>query len=368
MTAFCTIISGNYRNYAKVLADSIRDHHPEVPVYVLVVDEYKSRSPRRAGFISITCEQIGVSNLTRRRFKYNVTEFCTSVKAIFIKYLISGGHDKVIYLDPDILVTGRLDGVLDELNNHDILLTPHLDCPTPEDGKGPDYISMMLTGAYNLGFIALRKGDNSSALLNWWERQLEERCCDEQDKGLFTDQKFLDIAVTMFRGFKILEHAGYNVAPWNIYSRTLSQNDSGWLCNGGPLYFYHFSNYGSRLPNQIANYVTRDDLNTRPDLKSLYDIYGQKLGSHTVEGLGYRYDSFYDGAKISQFIRKYYRSNVDVFWSTPEPFDSILLRVIQENYENGYIMSGVILIKSIPKATVKFANKVRMLIKRKLNL
>lgn len=367
MTAICTIVSANYINYAEVLAESLRDYHPEIIFYVLVVDAENVSTQEENGFTAITCEQIGVSNLTRRRFKYNVTEFCTSVKATFIKHLILQGNDKVIYLDPDILVTRRMVGLMDELRDHDILLTPHLDCPTPEDGKGPDYISMMLTGAYNLGFIALRKSDNSSAFLNWWERQLEVRCCDEQDVGLFTDQKFLDIAVTIFRGFKILKNPGYNVAPWNIYSRRLSKNESEWFCNGMPLYFYHFSNYGTRLPYQIASYVSRDDLNSRPDLKLIYDLYAQKLRNHKVKQLGYRFDFFYDGTRISQSIRKYYRSNIDIFWNTPEPFDSILLRVIQEKHEYGYVMATLIILKSIPKALFKFTEKVRLFVKRKSN-
>jgi hypothetical protein len=94
-----------------------------------------------------------------------------------------------------------LDKLDQYLENNAVLLTPHLDSPTPEDGKGPHFISMLLTGIYNLGFIALKKTPNAEAFLNWWETQLETLSVDEQQRGLFTDQKLVDIAPSIFSGF-----------------------------------------------------------------------------------------------------------------------------------------------------------------------
>jgi hypothetical protein len=201
MLTFCTIIAGNYIPQATVLVDSLREFHPESNIYILFADLDVRSLPREETYQSVSYEQISIKDNLRRSFKYNVTEYCTSLKATFLKFLFQNGNDRVVYHDPDILVTNSLDKLDQYLENNDVLLTPHLDSPTPEDGKGPHFISMLLTGIYNLGFIALKKTPNAEAFLNWWETQLETLSVDEQQRGLFTDQKLVDIAPSIFSGF-----------------------------------------------------------------------------------------------------------------------------------------------------------------------
>ena len=60
-------------------------------------------------------------------FKYNLTEFCTSIKSMCFSYLFDQKkYEKGIFFDPDILIFNSLDFVFDSLTSYSIVLTPHV--------------------------------------------------------------------------------------------------------------------------------------------------------------------------------------------------------------------------------------------------
>ena len=71
-------------------------------------------------------------------------------------------------------------------------------------------------------------------------------CHNQIDCGLFTDQRWVDLAPAFFEGLKILRDPGYNVATWNLTHRTVAGSlESGLTVNGRPLCFFHFSGFDS---------------------------------------------------------------------------------------------------------------------------
>ena len=75
-----------------------------------------------------------------------------------------------------------------ELDACSIVLTPHATRPY-QDAKQPDEITLLRTGAYNLGFIGVAKTEESRAMLNWWQERCREHCVVQPEEGLFVDQK-----------------------------------------------------------------------------------------------------------------------------------------------------------------------------------
>jgi hypothetical protein len=64
--------------------------------------------------------------------KYNVLELCTAVKPYLLKYLFEKyDAEKILYLDPDIVVYHTLDTVLELLERCTAILTPHIVEPLP---------------------------------------------------------------------------------------------------------------------------------------------------------------------------------------------------------------------------------------------
>ncbi len=64
--------------------------------------------------------------------------------------------DKLLYLDPDILILNSLDGLQGALEEANVLLTPHLLSPLPADGCKQNDHDILQAGTYNLGFLGLR--------------------------------------------------------------------------------------------------------------------------------------------------------------------------------------------------------------------
>src|SRR6202158_6470627 len=283
--AVCTIIAKNYVAFARTLAQSFLSFHPDYKFYVLIVDDY-------AGYIDAADEcfdivqlaDLKIPNLPAFCFKYDVKELCTAAKAYLLDYLI---HQKsvrrLIYLDPDTLVTGALNEVYEKLGTYDIVLSPHLDTDYPDDGLLPDDGYILRGGQFNLGFIGINSSDNANSFLRWWKPKLYQKCIVDLSNGYFVDQKFIDFVPIFFKNFVLERDTGYNVAYWNLHSRQLSQESGAWRCNDGPLYFFHFSGYdpdsdaiSSHVPVSLARHL----LSNRRDLKDLFAEYKNLLISN----------------------------------------------------------------------------------------
>lgn len=350
MTAFCTVIARNYFAQALTLIESVRKCGHLEPFFLLVIDcdVTNIESHDNSDYNIIICDHLNIEKLLKRRFKYNITEFSTSVKPKLISNIFARGFSKVIYLDPDIYVFKHLIDITHRLDSCDVLLTPHMDSPPPADWRGVDHFSMMLTGIYNLGFLAIKNTHNSLQILDWWDAQLENKCVDEQDKGIFTDQKYFDVATTLFSGISVLKEPGYNSAPWNLHSRFIRKVNNHWLCNTDPLYFYHFSNYKLSRSELLAGYMSGMHLNKMPNIKLLYDEYRSSLLKNNYSFYSkqpYKYNNFKCGVKIDNITRKIYRDKKYLYETIADPFDSLYLAAMQEKIMNGTLKSILFRIK-----------------------
>ena len=332
--AVCTIIAKNYVAFARTLAQSFLSFHPDYKFYVLVVDDY-------AGYISSADEcfeivkltDLDIPNLSGFCFKYDVKELCTAAKAQLLEYLIREKFvDRLIYLDPDILVRGSLEGIYDQLGTYDIVLTPHLDTDYPDDDLLPDDGYILRAGQFNLGFIGINASDNAKSFLQWWKPKLYNRCVVDLLNGYFVDQKFVDFVPIFFKNFLVERDPGYNVAYWNLHSRQLSKENGAWKCNDGPLYFFHFSGYTSESPaisSHIPVSLARHLLSNRRDLKNLFEEYKNLLlnnGHKQTSAWPYTFASFKSGEPIPDSVRLYYRSLPGKGRGLGDPFESDQLK------------------------------------------
>ena len=176
--AACTIIARNYLSYARILASSYLQHHPDGRFYVLVVDGLPEGVALGGNGIGlIGPEELGIPGFFDLCFKYDVTELCTAVKPSLLSHLIGRyGEEIVVYFDPDILILRRLVELEAALESANIVLIPHLHQPIPLDGRRPSEQAILVTGAYNLGFIALKKSGEVDAFLHWWQERLQHLC------------------------------------------------------------------------------------------------------------------------------------------------------------------------------------------------
>jgi len=309
----CTIVAKNYAPYARSLCDSFLSVQPAGRCHVLFIDQTEQYiDPSKEIFTMYHLDEIGIPGVKEICFKYNVTELATAVKPFFLRFLLSKPEIReIIYLDPDILVLDTLGKLFNLLDTKDIVLTPHLDMDYPEDGRFPDDSHIMKSGVFNLGFIGVRRSENSERLLDWWAGKMRDKCVIDHAKGYFVDQRFIDLAFPLFENIHVERDTGYNVAYWNLHSRRVDWREGRWLCNGKPLYFFHFSNYKPEAPSLLSAFQNRMRLAEHPDLGRLFTLYTEHLLQH---GYGeshawpYTHGKYADGGTITDEDRRVYRS------------------------------------------------------------
>src|SRR5882762_692263 len=325
--AFCTIIATNYLASARTLCSSLRRFHPDVPRYVLFTDDYRSAFVASdESFRAISLEEIGLNGLDLLRFSYDVVELATVVKPHFLKYLFKKFDlSKLIYLDPDILVLNPLDRVFEKLNNCNLILTPHLDSGFPDDGYQPDIMVILACGLYNLGFVACRNSAEALRFLDWWEQEIRRRCTRDGSTAHFVDQKVVDVAPLLFEGVYLEREPGYNVAYWNIHSRTISFANGEWFSNNQPLYFFHFSAFNPENAEVLSRNCTRPLSAKNRSLLGLLREYRDRLleNDHlTMRRLSYGHSRFVNGEEILYATRQRFRMSEQLQREEPMPFRS----------------------------------------------
>ena len=308
----CTIVSKNYLAYARVLARSFLEHHPGGRFFTLLVDRADDYfNPSAEDFELLQVEDLkNIPDVTSLLFQYTVLEANTAVKPFFLQHLTEQeGLERLVYLDPDILVVRQFDLVSERLETESILLTPHITAPI-DDTAFPGEIDLLRVGAYNLGFIALADRPPVRDLLRWWQVRVADRCVVRLADGLFVDQKWMDLVPGFHPEVGIVHHPGYNVAYWNVHSRRLEMGDPIRV-NGEPLCFFHFSGVELDYPEKISKHQNRFTLADRPELRPLFDRYVSLIratGFETTRHWPYAYATFDNGVPIPDLARAFYLS------------------------------------------------------------
>lgn len=335
-----TIVAKNYIGLALILEASIKEHFNDLDFYIIVADEVdsslKSELPKE---VIIAKDTLGFpDNLwNEMSFKYNLTEFCTSIKPGSILHFLNQGYEKVIYIDPDIYFFGSIGVIFDKLNNISILLTPHItEIPDLGESDSPES-DWMNCGIYNLGFCGVRKTSYAIQIINWWHARLIDHCFNDRLKAEYTDQKWMDFipALLPAEEVSILRDLGINMAPWNFFQRKIISKDNI-LCVCGrksnenitPLIFVHYSGYnykslidGVIIQNNIAQ------MKCYPDLEIIFNQYATAIHNNAAMFLSffhqtYTYNTYDNGKPVLDYHRRLYAALKNRGVDFPAPFSS----------------------------------------------
>jgi hypothetical protein len=138
--------------------------------------------------------------------------------------LLEDGYDAVIYVDNDIFFYSSPDFLFEKLTTSSILLTPHF-YPTQADKDQVWLEANFRVGIFNAGFIGVNQAAKN--MLNWWASCCLYNIKKSYARGLFDDQKYLDLVPAIFDGVEILKHKGCNVAGWNLVTSPRSVEPDG---------------------------------------------------------------------------------------------------------------------------------------------
>lgn len=332
-----TSIAINYLPKARVLAASVKRLHPHCQFHLLCVDSLEDvpKAELRDFDTVITPEKLSVSNWRSWAFQHDVMELCTALKGRAARYIWENhGCQPLFFLDPDIVVLGSLDKLKDELSRHSLLLTPNQLTPeTASEDVVENEIGSLLHGVFCLGFLAVAPTAEGRRFVDWWAARLQDHCYNDPTRGLFTDQRWLDLAPGFFPSLGIVRHPEYNVARWNFSQRRASgKAPYDITIEGRKLCFFHFSGIDSGLLDvAVRRYAPRSPV--LQELVGWYEDQCVRAGQNNYGRRQSTYALFQNGQPITRGHRVLYRARPDLQARFPDPFTTACRR---ESYAHWY--------------------------------
>jgi len=316
----------NYIPKVRMLFRSLRQHHPEWKLHLALADELRpgvdlSAEPFDA---VMPVRDLGIESWRGWAFCHTIVELATAIKPFALARLLAEpGTAKVLYMDPDTVSFSRLDDILAALDEANLVLTPHQTRPEATLPAVMDNeICSLKHGIYNLGFVGVAATETGREFADWWSRRLYHFCRADIPNGLFTDQRWIDLAPALFDGIAIMRSGRHNVAPWNLTTREVALDAEGrYTVDGEPLGFYHFTGFDSgdhrimSLKNASGNAA----------VQKLVDWYAGETAVLAKDPLAkepWAFGSYSDGTPISKAQRVVYRERVDLQAAFPDPFDA----------------------------------------------
>lgn len=339
--AIMSICSNNYFPYVRILFNSLQKYHPECELFLCLADKQNSCFALEVENVTIIeAETLNIPHFYDFAFRYDIMEFNTAVKPFMMQFLIEKyNFEQVVYLDPDIELFSSMESVFSALDSgSNFVITPHITKPSEEDAY-PGDIGVMQSGIYNLGFIAVNNSNEAINFLHWWGRKLRFYCINEQNNGIFVDQKFVDLLPAFSDNVKILKDTNINVAYWNLLQRSLEKKDEIWLVDNQPLIFFHFSGININNNQRLSKHTNAFNGNLSEDLQQLIDGYISQLKIYSFPHNiipKYAYGNFDNGVLIPTNIRHIYRKLKNIWYENPFISFGDYLNQFNANFNNNY--------------------------------
>lgn len=258
--AFCTITTQSHLFKVKALFESLSEY-PDIELFCLITDS--SVLPNATfGEQYHTLEHLNDVHFEAIKSKYQGDKLRWSLKPVYIKHLLQNGYEKVIYCDNDIFFFDSPQFLFNKLDESDVLLTPHWYPHNPNENQNWLEANFRV-GLYNAGFFAANQ--KSIKALEWWADCCIYNVKKAFNRGMFDDQKYLDLMPIVFENVKVLKHKGCNVAGWNYAEFIIAKKEEKIFINDKyPLIFIHFTPLSFRefsKNNNLFNQSLSDYLN-----------------------------------------------------------------------------------------------------------
>lgn len=315
----------NYLPKVRTLCRSIKQHHPEFQIVFALVDSTPTwLDVSQEPFDSvITLDELEIKDLQSWLFRHSIVELCTAIKPFVLSKLLKRDDcEAVFYFDPDMALFSRLDDLLHDLNQANIALTPHQTHPEVSlQAIIDNEICTLKHGIYNLGFIAVRQSHESIRFAAWWSERLYHFCRADIPEGLFTDQRWIDFVPVFFDGVKILKSTRFNVATWNLTTRTMTGDlENGFFVDERPLGFYHFTGF-DKGDHKIMAHRNAPGNESVQTLIKWYENETKSSENAIPRESKWGYGYFDNGVEILPAHRYIYRNRRDLQTAFPNPFE-----------------------------------------------
>jgi hypothetical protein len=295
---------------ARVVARSFAEHHPGVPFFVLLADEVDGFfDPAQEPYELLLLRDVEIPERERFTFGLRREPLSYAATPYAISKLLALGYQRVLFIKQESFVLGELRTVASSLPAGGIGLTPHLLEPLGgADGEDRE-LTILLSGVFNAGLVAVAGDGTSSDLLSWWQDRVHRHCRHAVAEGMHYEQRWLDLASAYFPNITVLHDAGLNVGHWNLPDRRVTLADGKVLAEGRPCRLFRFSGYDPDHPEVATRYHARLQTAELGDAAIVFKRYHQTLfeeGWAETKTWPFAYGSFSNGVPIPGVARDIY--------------------------------------------------------------
>ncbi|MFC0212697.1 glycosyltransferase family 4 protein [Paenibacillus chartarius] len=324
----CTMATGSHLARAKVLAKSVKKHHPDALMVLCYLEKkwHREVSSSKLFDRKMLVRDIEVPNFHKFIFTRRVNEASYALKGHFLRYLMKAypSETNFLFLDADTKLFGRMEELEQALREHPIVLTPHL----LQDAD----LTYLQHGLYNVGFLGLRRSEESERFLRWWTDRTDRYCyANQYANGLFYEQNWLNLAPAYF-DVQTLDHPGYNLAYWNLHERGQVERlaPGRYLVNGVPLRLAHFSHVEGDMLSSMNAHIG-DKKNGLYVMRSIYLRELYLAGHQRLRRMPWSYNYFEDGKPISQVDRSAFEAQPELQLKYGNPYQDSSKRIERGN-------------------------------------
>lgn len=278
-----TVATVSHIHLSEVMIKSFCKSHSGFDISIIIPDlslENRSKVQSLIGgnIELLSPNDLGPIDVNRLRRFYNALEFCSAMKVVGFQFFLLRGED-VLFLDPDVLILGSLQRSLIDISG-DVLLSPHIFKPYPNDSYSPNDLDIIRSGHINGGVILIRNSIYGKQVVNWLISKVESQWFVAPKVGLYADQLWLSMLPYLFESaVSLIKDLGINVAYWNIHDRQIGATTKGQLVlkSGETVKLLHFSGFdiGGK---SLSKHSTRSlDETTQEALSSVVEKYRKNL-------------------------------------------------------------------------------------------
>lgn len=250
----CTIVTVDFLPTACVLLESIRDTCAVMRPFTVVVTgeigeyghvqrRFEELWPSAALVLGDDAVRQFVGDEAGQRGweRYEGSARRWALKPFVVWALMHlGPASKVLYLDGDLWFRASCDPLFRMLEESGVVLTPHWRPIAPGAPEETHELKcQFLHGIFNTGFIGFSK-ERGADVLDWWRRLCAWRCEGAPEKGLWYDQRYMDLVPIYFSDrCHVITDRGCNVSLWNRHTLPREQVADHITIAGDELRFLH---------------------------------------------------------------------------------------------------------------------------------
>lgn len=297
-----TVISKNYLPHARLLARSLQQTNPDVPLYVLLADEVDGRfEPANEPFHLVRLDDPALPDLSTLAFRATRRELNKALPSYLLRYLRQQGVTQTLYLDADTVVEGSLAVVWSRLDQHPVVLTPYP------------------------GLAGLGPGSLAESFLAAWLEHAEEAPWQPLVDDAGDTGDWLAHAAPRFAGACVVDEPGLNLGYWTLTERQVEIRRGEVRVDGAPLVTVHFSGFNPARPYRISAHAPNVTIDRIGPAAILFDQYVRLLdeaGYDVAQAWPYSLDHFDNGVAIPPLARLIYRQRRTQHASFGNPFEA----------------------------------------------